>query len=173
MECRKPDCIWLLHYRPFHWLGCTELMNWGSGQEHIMGRNEFLSQPSQEATGPDLSQQKPWLNEEEGSVSVPIHEEETEPRWRTWWNAWMLDQYTREEPQIHGEPYYCWQQVLMISCTVLVISVCFLLVTDTIGITFFLIVYSISPPERILLLVRSFCFRPHSCIKTPTTETNN
>lgn len=61
---RKPDCIWLLHYRPFHWLGCTELMNWGSGQEHIMGRNEFLSQPSQEATGPGLSQQKPWLAEE-------------------------------------------------------------------------------------------------------------
>lgn len=39
-----------------------------------MGRNEFLSQPSQEATGPGLSQQKPWLNEEEGFVSGPIHE---------------------------------------------------------------------------------------------------
>lgn len=55
---REPGCIWLLHYRPFHWLGCTELMNWGSGQEHIIGRNEFLSQPSQEATGPGWSQQR-------------------------------------------------------------------------------------------------------------------
>lgn len=27
-------------------------MNWGSGQEPIIGRNEFLSQPSQEACGP-------------------------------------------------------------------------------------------------------------------------
>lgn len=49
---RESGCIWLLHYRPFHWLGCTELMNWGSGQEPIIGRNEFLSQPSQEACGP-------------------------------------------------------------------------------------------------------------------------
>lgn len=32
----------------------------------------------------------------------------------------------------------------------LVISVCFLLVTDTIGITLFLIVYTLSPPERVL-----------------------
>lgn len=46
----------------------------------------------------------------------------------------MLDQYTGEEPQIHRGPYYCRQLVLMIS---LVISVCFLLVTDTHGITFF------------------------------------
>lgn len=45
----------------------------------------------------------------------------------------MLDQYTGEEPQIHKEPYYRRQGVLMIS---LVISVCFLLVTDTPGIIF-------------------------------------
>lgn len=55
----EPGCIWLLHYRPFHWLGCSELMNWGSGQEHIIGRNEFLSQPSQEAAGPGWSPQRP------------------------------------------------------------------------------------------------------------------
>lgn len=131
---REPGCIWLLHYRPFHWLGCTELMNWGSGQEHIIGRNEFLSQPSQEATGPGWSQQRPWLNGEEGAESGPIHEREAGSRLWTWWSFRMLDQYTGEEPWIHREPYYCRQLVLMIS---LVISVCFLLVTDTHGITFF------------------------------------
>lgn len=129
---REPGCIWLLHYRPFHWLGCTELMNWGSGQEHIIGRNEFLSQPSQEATGPSWSQEKPWLNGEEGAVSGPIQELQAGSRLRM--ELRMLDQFTGEEPWILREPYYCSQLVLMIS---LVISVCSLLVTDTHGITSF------------------------------------
>lgn len=75
-----------------------------------------------------------WLNEEEGAVSGPIHELEAASRLRTWWSFRMLDQYTGEVPWIHREPYYCRQLVLMIS---LVISVCFLLVTDTHGIIFF------------------------------------
>lgn len=82
---------------------------------------------------------------EEGAVSGPIHEPEAGSRQGTWWSFRMLNQYTGEEPWIHREPYYCRRLVLMIS---FVICVCFLLVTDTHGITFFfLIVYSSSPPE--------------------------
>lgn len=131
---REPGCIWLLHYRPFHWLGCTELMNWGSGQEHIIGRNEFLSQPSQEAAGPGWSQQKPWLSGEEGAESGPIHELWAGSRLRTCWSFGMLDQYSSEELWIHREIFYYWQLILMIS---LLIGVCFLLAINTHGITFF------------------------------------
>lgn len=46
----------------------------------------------------------------------------------------FIRQEQDEVPQIHREPYYCRELVLMIS---LVISVCFLPVTDTHGITFF------------------------------------
>ncbi len=59
----EPGCIWLLHYKPFHWLGCTELMNWSSGQEHIIGRNEFLSQLSHEAASPGWSHARLFLLE--------------------------------------------------------------------------------------------------------------
>lgn len=143
---REPGCIWLLHYRPFHWLGCTELMNWGSGQEHIIGRNEFLSQPSQEATGPGWSQQRPWLNGGGGGcIWGPLSSQKQDVDGRTWWSFRMLDQHTGEEPGVHRGLHYTRQLVLMIS---LVISVCFLLVTDTHGITVFSpIVYSSSPPE--------------------------
>lgn len=60
-----------------------------------MGRNEFLSQPSQEAAGSGLSQQKPWLNEGAGAEYVPIYELEAGLRLRTCWSVRMLDQYTK------------------------------------------------------------------------------
>lgn len=87
---REAGCIWLLHYRPFHWLGCTELMNWGSGQEHIIGRNEFLSQPSQEAAGPGWSQRRPhsWMRGRWGGgwggrvCRGPFMSQKQNPSWR-------------------------------------------------------------------------------------------
>lgn len=141
---REPGCIWLLHYRPFHWLGCTELMNWGSGQDHIIGRNEFLSQTSQEAIGSGWNQHEPWLTEEEGAVSGPVHEPAAGCRLRTWWSFRMLDQYTGEEPWIHREAYCCRQLVLMIG---LVISVFLSRGNWHLRHNIFSIVYSSKPQE--------------------------
>lgn len=89
---------------PFIDLVCTELMNWGSGQEHIIGRNEFLSQPSREATGPGCMEPTEAMAEWEGGGRIQARSwARCEIYWEHEWAVGCWIGIQRERPWIHRD----------------------------------------------------------------------